>query len=99
MVCCKRTDRSARRRARRNGANQAEKQFETEDPIGDSLSDFPSVISAEKSPDGKYDIALLQPDQALIMPMKGKGALKRVYLGIGWKSKEKIDVDCVCACA
>ena len=94
MPCCKRTDRSKRRRNNKNKYAKDD-EFESADPVGNHLGDFPQAPNQEQS--GEYSVSLLQPDQAIICPMKGKGALKRVFLGIGWKSKEKVDVDCVAA--
>ena len=99
-MCCSRKKRADNREAladqQGRGGGEDHPLLDTPQPIGAKLNEFPPAPS-EKSPCGKYDIAQLHPGDSLVMPTSGKGALKRVFLGIGWKSDSRIDVDCVCA--
>jgi tellurium resistance protein TerD len=72
------------------------------DPLGGHLlhvEPLPEQNTAAKAvPGGKaVAAAVLQPDEAVVMPTTGKTALKRVFLGVGWRTKERVDVDCCCA--
>jgi len=80
-----------------------------EEAIDSSLGDMkeaPTKEVEEKERRGgtkKYKVAVLEPDDAMVIPCKGgEGVpLKRIFLGLGWTKSltqmSKVDVDCVCA--
>ncbi len=45
---------------------------------------------------GEVQVAQLAPDDGIVLPTKGKIALKRVFLGLGWAADPKgpvVDID------
>ena len=92
-MCCKRKSRASRRNLRDPNADKT-----TKDPIGGHMKEYPPAptVESKNSKNGKYAVSVLQPDDSLVIPIKGM-PISRVFVGIGWKASTKVDVDCVCA--
>ena len=77
----------------------------TNDPITDRLNRVDTcpaeklvdVVAKPGAPPTKA--AAMSPGEAIVCPTSGKGALKRVFLGLGWAARggQRIDVDCCAA--
>eukprot|EP00615_Pteridomonas_danica_P000811 CAMPEP_0114343218 /NCGR_PEP_ID=MMETSP0101-20121206/10419_1 /TAXON_ID=38822 ORGANISM="Pteridomonas danica, Strain PT" /NCGR_SAMPLE_ID=MMETSP0101 /ASSEMBLY_ACC=CAM_ASM_000211 /LENGTH=520 /DNA_ID=CAMNT_0001477785 /DNA_START=131 /DNA_END=1694 /DNA_ORIENTATION=- len=104
-ICCRRR-KAGSRRSRQANNSSVEQKVVPIDPIVGNLNDVTKLPEAKvvmKKPyinsQQSLKVASLSPGEALVMPDKGKGALKRIFLGIGWRSakEETVDVDCTCA--
>jgi len=114
-LCCRRKHRSTRRRHRhgnvlkapvRDDKKTAQEPLDPQepvDPVGCNLLHVPHLPPnklATADVDG-HDVpkALLDVGDALVLPTKGKTAVKRVFLGVGWRSAPgaRVDVDCCVA--
>jgi hypothetical protein len=108
-LCCKRRKKGSRRRADQKTSAVSPSDTAVNvpvDPITGNLNDVKKVPESKmiakqpltNKPNLQTKVACLDPGEAIVMPLKGKGALKRVFLGIGWRSTtQRIDVDCTCA--
>lgn len=111
-ACCRRRNASTRRRPRRGNVGTAKIAAESGeeeqnnpqtdvDPLGGHLLHIerlpPQNMTKKDVSGAAVPCAVVQVDEAVVMPSKGKTALKRVFLGVGWRTKEKVDVDCCCA--
>ena len=105
--CCRRRHAGTRRRPRRGNVGPADTgrtnptESVTVDPIGGHLlhiDRLPEQNITENNIGGKsVSSGILNRNEAMVLPTTGKTALKRVFLGVGWRTEENVDVDCCCA--
>ena len=75
------------------------------EPMKERLLDVPSVPQeklhpVQHGPDKKaVPVATIAPDEAIVVPTKGRTRLKRVFLGLGWRGEggQRVDLDCCVA--
>ena len=90
-----------RKKSTKRRGKAPEAKAQQANPIAARTCDIPPMPPDHFETPGKDGkaVAAISPDEGMVMPSTGKGALKRVFVGLGWLGEggEKIDVDCCCA--